>query len=822
MRLVTLFSARGGRERATIQARRVKRRIFITAREATASSLERLLGGFAERVMTGDRDINLVAHEPPSIDAREVLEQKCQYRLCGAVVVTRGAVDALLRRELLARGALEIVSVRGESDRSALIEACESAVERVTFISGATELERRLTYHIDNSPLVAIEWDANFHCRSWPPNAERLFGWRAEEVIGRHPSEWNFVHEADAPRVAKQTAALASGEVQRSTDLHRNYRSDHSIGYFEWHSSAQTDAHGKLSSVLSLVLDATARVHTELALVESEKRARLAVEQTLTQRALVSEVERKRRETEDRFRMLADNMAQLAWVADAAGDIIWYNRRWHEYTGVEYTGEASITDAPPPETLHPDHAERVLQKFRAHIQSGTAWEDMFPLRGANGTYRWFLSRAEPIRDDQDEIKCWFGTNTDITAQRDAESAFREADRRKDEFIAMLAHELRNPLAPIRSGIELMRRIGTTDSRVARVHDVIDRQVGHMVHLVDDLLDVSRIGRGKLKLEYRRVDIATVARQTAEDFRGNLESAGLDVRVRIPLEPIWVDGDKVRIAQMIGNLLHNAGRFTERGGSVEVECRRDPSRDAALVIVRDTGIGMDEALLSRLFDPFSQADQDLARSKGGLGLGLAVTKGLAELHGGRVIAQSEGTSRGSTFELTIPLSAAIRRPSEPGIVVAANNPLHVLLIEDNVDAAHTLAELLELDGHDVSIANDGRAGVTLALRDKPDVVVSDLGLPGELDGYQVARTIRSTPGFESVRMIALSGYANESARALSRDAGFDAHLAKPADMMALDRELRAATAAYLSGAATSASPRDSEAPAAPRAHRTRSR
>lgn len=502
--------------------------------------------------------------------------------------------------------------------------------------------------------------------------------------------------------------------------------------------------------------------------------------------SLLHEREVTLKESEMRFKALADNIAQLAWMTDRHGVVQWFNRRWYEYTGMSPPDAA---DGGWHRCHHPEHRHRATDKFRRHVETGSPWEDTFPLRSRDGTYRWFLSRAFPLRDRSGRIVSWFGTNTDITEQLESQQALHEADRRKDEFIALLAHELRNPLAPVRTAVEILRRVGGHEPRQDRARDVIDRQVTHMSRLIDDLLDVSRIARGKLALQKERCDLSAVARQTAEDYRPGLEAAGLRLHVRTAPHPIWVEGDPVRLAQMVGNLLNNAGRFTERGGQVEVHVEADATRRMAIVRVVDTGVGMDAELMQRLFDPFSQARQDLARSKGGLGLGLALTKGLVELHGGGVAVDSDGCGRGSTFTLRLPLGQAQEAPHcvperQPGAIKG----LRVLVIEDNEDAARSLGELLEMGGHTVQLAFDGESGVSAAAAFHPDVVISDIGLPGEIDGYGVAQALRADAELRGAYLIALSGYANDQARRRSSAAGFDVHLAKPADIRVLERTL----------------------------------
>lgn len=485
---------------------------------------------------------------------------------------------------------------------------------------------------------------------------------------------------------------------------------------------------------------------------------------------------------------VADNIAQLAWMADPEGRIQWFNRRWYAYTGAR-------ADTPPQAcwqaSLHPQHAARVQAELDRCLKAGTPWEDTFPLRAHDGQYRWFLSRAFALRDAKGQVVSWFGTHTDITVELQAQEALREADQRKDEFMAILAHELRNPLAPVRTAVEIVRRIDGLQPAQRRACEVIARQVAHMARLIDDLLDVSRIARGKMALQRERCDFAAIARQTAADYRDTLEAMGLALVIEASPGPIWVDGDPVRLAQMVGNLLGNAIRFTESGGQVRLLIEGDPATHTARVSVIDTGIGIAPEFLPKLFDPFSQAHQDLARSKGGLGLGLALTRGLAQMQGGTVEVRSEGLGHGATFVLTLPMRAAEseeRAPTAPTNV--SPEALRILVIEDNVDAAQSLADLLSLLGHQVRVAFDGEHGVQAARDERPDVVISDIGLPGAIDGYGVAARLRALPECAGVRLIALSGYVDAQARERARQAGFDAHIAKPADLPALEAALRA--------------------------------
>ncbi|HVL15219.1 MAG TPA: PAS domain-containing protein [Gemmata sp.] len=362
----------------------------------------------------------------------------------------------------------------------------------------------------------------------------------------------------------------------------------------------------------------------------------------------------------------------------------------------------------------------------------------------------------------------------------------EADQAKDEFLALLGHELRNPLAPIRNAVQILELRGEDPAVLARARAVIDRQVSQLTRLVDELLDASRIARGKVRLSLTRLDLGLLVRTVVGDHAPGLESAGLRVETSTSDQPVWVRADEARVAQAVTNLLNNAAKFTPAGGRVSV--RVAESAGEAVVSVADTGVGIPPDALPTLFQPFRQVDADPARTKGGLGLGLAVVRGLVELHGGRATAASEGLGRGSTFVIRLPLDAtpggaADAAPAPPARKdVAAKR---VLIVEDREDTAESLRELLELKGFAVTVAFAGPEGVARAREFAPDAVVCDLGLPG-MSGYDVARALRADPATAGVILVAVSGYAQEEDRRRAREAGFDSLLAKPADTEELIR------------------------------------
>jgi two-component system CheB/CheR fusion protein len=367
-------------------------------------------------------------------------------------------------------------------------------------------------------------------------------------------------------------------------------------------------------------------------------------------------------------------------------------------------------------------------------------------------------------------------------QRRAE-ALAEADRRKDEFLAMLGHELRNPLAPIRNAVQVLRRLGPPDPNLRRTTDLIDRQVQAMARLVDDLLDVSRITGGKIKLQREQVDLAAVVARGVETVRPLIDARGHALAVALPREPLRVEADATRLAQVVSNLLHNAAKYTEEGGHIWLTVERRLGE--AWVRVRDDGLGIPTELLPQVFDLFTQGDRSLARSEGGLGIGLTLVKKLVELHGGGVEAHSEGPGRGSEFVVRLPVLPR-QAPVEVGAEPDGHTPVpprRVLVVDDNVDAAESLALLLRVERHEVRTAHDGPTALHVAEAFRPEVVLLDIGLP-RMDGYEVARRLRGQAGFQKALLVALTGYGQDEDRRRAEEAGFDAYLVKPADPAAL--------------------------------------
>ncbi|HYE74351.1 MAG TPA: ATP-binding protein, partial [Blastocatellia bacterium] len=410
------------------------------------------------------------------------------------------------------------------------------------------------------------------------------------------------------------------------------------------------------------------------------------------------------------------------------------------------------------------------------------------LRRHDGEYRWAIDSAAPRFGADGEFLGYIGSVFDITERKQMEEALKDADRRKDEFLAMLAHELRNPLAPIRNAVHILKKQETLATDLQWARDVIGRQVDQMTRLVDDLLDLSRITRGKIELRKERVELRSVVNDAVESSRPLIEELGHRLSVELPPQPVLLEADPTRLAQVLLNLLNNAAKYTERGGHIWLRAWQDNSQ--VVISVKDTGIGIPTTMLPRIFEMFAQVDRSLDRSLGGLGIGLTLVQQLVAMHGGDVEAHSQGPGKGSEFIVRLPVIAeqAYAISSSP----VTNEPapfvsrLRILVADDNQDSADSLALFLSITGHEVHTAHDGLTAVIEAERFQPNVILLDIGMP-KLNGYEAARRIREQSG-NNVLLIALTGWGQEEDRRRSKEAGFDHHLTKPVDFDALSRLL----------------------------------
>jgi PAS domain S-box-containing protein len=495
----------------------------------------------------------------------------------------------------------------------------------------------------------------------------------------------------------------------------------------------------------------------------------------------------KLRETEELFRTTVENMPANLILYDRDYRIVYLNpplarlceqlcgRRAGELLGLR--GD----EVWPPATWAPLHAHS--EKAIATGERQT-YELAIEHPGRPRAVRQWT--VVPIVDRDGETRQILAMTHDVTAQRRLVDELREADERKSAFIAMLSHELRNPLAAIRTNLYLLEHGAPDSEATARATKVMDRQIGHLVGMVDDLLDVTRITQDKIELRRQRLDVNALVRETLEDNRSHLERGGVGFELDAADGPLYVNADGARIAQVVTNLLTNAAKFTPSGGKARVTVR--PGRDrTAILSVADSGMGIDPLLLPQLFQPFMQGDRSLDRTGGGLGLGLALVKGLVELHGGSVRAESGGRGAGAAFTITLPLAdgAATLIPEVP--LEPTGRSKRVLVIEDDLEIAEGLQAVLQMGNYDVVIARSGQAGIEKARSYGPDAVLCDIGLPG-LDGYAVARAFRADAALRSIFLVALSGYAQAEDVAKARASGFDRHLAKPANIEKILRVL----------------------------------
>jgi PAS domain S-box-containing protein len=621
------------------------------------------------------------------------------------------------------------------------------------------ESEARYRDLFENANDIIYTLDLELRISSVNRRAERAFGYRCEEILNRKVAD--LVAPEHHARMHEALRRKLAGEAAPTVYELEVIRKDGQRVPLEV-SSRLIVRDGRPVGVQGIARDIGERKRTEQALRESEEWLRLALD--------------------------AGRIG--AWDWDIRDNRVTWSERIYEFHGLplgSFGGKVEDFTV----LVHPDDAARVAEAIRRAVEQGQAYSLEFRIVRPGGEVRWIATNGRVLYGAAGEPVRMLGASLDVTERRAAEEALKKADRSKDEFLAMLAHELRNPLAPIRNAVQVLKLTGPADAHRAQAQEMIDRQVGHMARLVDDLLDVSRITRGKILLRKEDLDLGLLVRAAVEDHRPLLESTGLKLSLEIPDQPLWVEGDPTRLAQVVGNLLHNAGKFTDAGGQVAVRLVAELEGGGAVLVVRDTGIGMGPDILVRLFEPFSQADRSIDRSRGGLGLGLALVQGLVALHGGSVRASSPGAGQGSEFVVRLPLSRRTVRPepSAPYAMPAARSQ-RVLVVEDNRDAAESLRMLLELSGYHVAVAYAGPTALETARTFRPNVVLCDIGLPGGMDGYAVAGALRDDPELFGVTLIALSGYGREEDQRQARRAGFDRHLTKPVDPAFLTRLLDA--------------------------------
>jgi PAS domain S-box-containing protein len=679
-------------------------------------------------------------------------------RNLGAVVSMH---DVSAQREAEAAREAAIAEQTRREEAEAAAELIRESRERLR------ESEQRVRLATEAARLGVWVWEPGTDTLSW--ENDRLFAIFGLERSGGENQAGllrdriaELVHPGDAARCAHALRQT----VRSGAHLHfegRFYRrSDRALRWIELTGILQDATETSPARVLGTAADITDRKHAEEELRTSEARYR-----TL-------------------FESMDEGFAIIEIIRDPGGRAVDYrfletNPAFEKHTGMTQAVGRTMRE------LAPDHEEHWFQTYGDVAAAGR------PVRFENEAHalgRWFDVYATPLgAAHPGKVALFF---SDITERRRSEENLRrlaeelaESDRRKTEFLATLAHELRNPLAPISNGLQLLRVPDADPGAKERARGMMERQLRHLVRLVDDLLDIARISSGKVELKKEQASLEAVLASAVESSLPLLDTAKHQLAVQVADPGLQVIADPTRLAQVVSNLLNNAAKYTPDGGRIELSARRDGA--GVCVSVKDTGIGIPEESLPFVFEMFTQVGRNRERSQGGLGIGLALVRRLVELHGGTVTAESPGVGLGSTFTVRLPLADA------SVLATAAPTPLptpegapvfRVLVVDDNVDAAESLAALLELDGHETRVAHDGDAAIEQAREFRPEIVFLDIGMPGK-DGYQVARELRGDPGNRDTMLVALTGWGAQDDRARTKSAGFDHHLTKPAELPAVE-------------------------------------
>jgi PAS domain S-box-containing protein len=595
-------------------------------------------------------------------------------------------------------------------------------------------------------------------------STQKIFGYPLEELRGQQltrlmPEYLRHLHRAGVKRFVKTGQKHISWEAAELPGLHKD---GHEVPLEISFSEFVTKGKRRFTGIAR---DITDRKRAQEALTESERQ----------------------------LRILADAVPQLVWMAEPDGRIFWYNQRWYEYTGtspeqMEGWGWQSVHD--------PAVLPKVLERWRASIETGEPFEMEFPLKGADGAFRWFLTRVNPLRDSQGSIVRWFGTNTDVDGQRRTAEELREANRLKDEFLATVSHELRTPLTAILGWAHLLRSRQLDEQSATSALETIERNARAQSQLIDDLLDVSRIITGKLRLDVRQIDPASFIESAIEALRPAAEAKNVRIQKVMDTGVVSVAGDPSRLQQVVWNLLSNAIKFTPKGGRVHIRLERINSHIE--IAVSDTGAGIKSEFLPHVFERFRQADQKTTRHHGGLGLGLAIVRHLVELHGGTVQAESPGEGQGATFVVNLPIVPVYQKdnlaervhPAARDTLPSYECPerlegLKVLVVDDEVDTRELFRVGISQCGAEVATAGSAQEALEAIEAERPDLLISDIGMPGE-DGYELIRKVRALPAGRGGKIpaIALTAYARTEDRLRALRAGYQMHVSKPVELSEL--------------------------------------
>ncbi len=594
----------------------------------------------------------------------------------------------------------------------------------------------------------------NFYNDAYAP----VLGARHPAALGGNAAEiWHEIWPVIGPQV---DAVLSTGEAtwNESVPLMMERNGYLEETYFTFSYSPAIDDRGDVAGIFCACQEETGRVRSARALAERERQ----------------------------FATLVDNLPDIVFRLDIDLRYLYISAQIEQLLGIppeKFKGKTNLEAGLPAQLTDP-----IERACRRALKSGKGVSTAWAYKN-----RQLRTRVVPEQDEQGAVVSLLGITEDVTeleratsALRHSEQTLREADRRKDEFLAMLAHELRNPLAPIRNAAEILWLMSSDPVRVRETSEIIVRQARHMNAIVDDLLDVSRVTRGLIRLDTEPLDLRSVITAAVEQAIPLIDSRQQNLQVQLPEQPVIVQVDRVRLTQVFCNLLDNAAKYTPPGGKIRVTVV-EGTGDRVEVDVVDSGDGIDAALLPQVFELFAQGERAPDRAQGGLGIGLSLARTLVDLHGGAIEAASDGVGRGSRFTVSLPrLPDTTIVSSMDGLVMKATTPLpalRIMVVDDNADAAESLAMMLELDGHSVIRAHDARAAIGLARNERPNVMLLDIGLP-DIDGYELARRLRALPEVDAVRLIAVTGYGQAEDRRRAQDAGFDDYLVKPVEFESL--------------------------------------
>lgn len=725
----------------------------------------------------GKPDCILLDYDLPDGTGTELIQQiTARYgRQAIPLVMLSGSENIEIAVETIRSGAQDFL-VKNRASAADLVRAVNNAIEKVRLfqekmlaVKAIRDSEEKYRLLFDHTPLPAIVFDLQtLQILAVNDYAVRHYGYTNEKLLTMKFSQLHASGQAD-----QMLAAQFGDQDCRTASVFAKHRQQS----------------GRLIDVEINCHDITFK----------DSPARFVIVQDVTER---NESERRLRESEQQFSMLAESMPQLAWMADAEGDIFWYNRNWYDYTGttladMEGWGWQAVHD--------PAMLPEVTARWQESLSKGTIFEMEFPLRRGDGQFRWFLTRVNPFRDSEGHVIRWLGTNTDIEDLRQMRLLAEQANNLKDEFLAMLSHELRTPLNAILGWSQILQNRQLKETEMKKALAIIDRSAHSQSQLIDDILDISRIVTGKFRLDVRAIDLVKVISAAIETVRPAAEAKSIRLQLLLDPEASIISGDPDRLQQVIWNLLSNAVKFTPKGGRIQVRLERVNSH--VEIVISDTGKGIEPEFLPFVFDRFRQSDGSMTRRHGGLGLGLAIVRQIVELHGGSVSVSSKGEGKGATFRIDLPLlplrvepesnilrehpeavsfeTVASAKEEEENEAIGVLSNLRILIVDDETDSRELLKLALETRGAVVTVASSAAEAYENARHEVFNIIISDIGMPGE-DGFSLIKKVRLLPREQGGKTpaIALTAYARAEDRIKALQSGFQMHIAKPIHLQEL--------------------------------------